>query len=416
MLSTLASVSALLLSYGVLCLGHSLNNTLLGLRATMEHYPDWVTGVMMSGYFLGYIIGIQICSRLIPKVGQIRIFAAFASFASAISLMHILYINPVSWIILRILYGMSISTLYMVIEGWLNSLSNLKTRGRIFSTYMVINFMGLSLGQGFFFVANPGSFQLFAVASVLISLALIPLTLSKNAKQPDNVSLETYSLKRLIQVSPLATLGCMATGLTTGAFWGMGAVCLSHIGLDAKGVATFIGCMLVGGLVCQWPIGYFSDLFNRRIAILCVCGLGAITALMIAVQFSGGEKVTTLSPQLLLLALTFGGFTYTLYSLCIALANDYLDATFIVKASGSLIMLHAMGAIAGPILVAMAMMLWGAHGFFAFFVVVNMLVVMLALRGMTLGRSLPEDTESFVAVPRSTVAIAAMDPRQDEGS
>ena len=196
MFSTILSISALLASFAILCVGHGLQNTLLGVRATLEHYPEWVTGVMMSGYFLGFLFGTSLCSRLVPVVGQIRTFAAFASVASAISLLHALFVNEITWVLLRFVYGVCIAGLYMVIESWLNALSTKQNRGQVLSVYMVLSFLGLALGQLLVFVAEPSDYRLFAIVSICESFALVPLTLSK-AKQPEALPSEHFSLKRL---------------------------------------------------------------------------------------------------------------------------------------------------------------------------------------------------------------------------
>lgn len=410
MFSTIYSVSALLISFSILCLGHGLNNTLLGMRATLEHYPEWVTGLMMSGYFLGFIFGTNLCARLIPIIGQIRTFAAFASIASSISLLHALFVNEVTWILLRIVYGICIAGLYMVIEIWLNVLSDKKNRGSILSVYMTINFLSLALGQIFVFTAEPSEFILFAVVSVLISISLVPLTISKT-KQPENIISEHFSFKRLFIISPLATIGCISTGLTAGAFWGLGAVYFIQIGLPSSSVAMLIAATCIGGLICQWPIGYCSDRFGRRVTIATVLFLSIMVCAQIIFLIQG--KVVELNTMLILLALFFGGFSYTLYSLFIALANDFLEPRFLVKASGGLLSFHAIGAIFGPILASLFMFYIGNNGLFIFIGLVNAVTFTLAVIRTIIGRKIPEaTTESFVSMPRTGAVIIELDPRQ----
>lgn len=412
MLSTIYSVSALLLSFGILCLGHGLNNTLLGVRATLEHYPEWVTGLMMSGYFVGVIIGTNLCSRLIPKVGQIRTFAAFTSIASAISLLHILFVNEITWIILRTIYGVCMAALYMVIESWLNALSTKENRGRILSVYMIVSFLCLALGQIFVFVAQPSEYVLFAVVSVLISVALVPLTISKT-KQPEEIPSDYFSFKRLFTISPLATAGCISTGLTLGAFWGLGAVYFTQIGLPANQVAVLIAATFIGGLIFQWPLGYFSDLFDRRIVISIVLLLSSFTSIQMVYLVQ--DNTHDIDLKMIFLAMFFGGFSYTLYSLFIALANDFLDPKYLVKASGGLISFHAMGAIFGPVLAALTMTQTGNNGLFVFIATINFLLFAFSVLQVIRGRKTSRATkEPFVSMPRTGTAFVELDPRRED--
>jgi len=409
MRATILSLFALLVSYGILCLGHGLNNTLLGVRATMEGFPDWVTGLMMSAYFGGFLTGAFLSAHLIPSVGQIRVFAAFASLASAVSLIHVLVVDEVTWIVLRFVYGMCMSTLYIVIEGWLNVLSTREIRGKLLSVYMAINFLALALGQAFFFLADPESFELFAAVSILISVALIPLTLSQS-KQPETGRVERLGFRRLFRISPLATVGCLSNGLTMGAFWGLSAVYMTRIGLAPDDCALALGVSFVGGLVFQWPIGLFSDMLDRRVTIGAVLiGSGLICAGFV---FMIRGESNQLTPTLLLLSFFFGGFSYTLYSLFIALANDFLDSKQALAASARLISYHAIGAISGPTLASLLMAMVGSSGLFIFIGGINIAISVVAAYQLHRGRTIPVEThEAFVSIPKTTGAVLALDPR-----
>lgn len=410
MLSTIYSVSALLISFGILCLGHGLNNTLLAVRATMEHYPEWVMGLMMSGYFMGFMIGTTLCTHLIPKVGQIRSFATFASVASSVSLLHVLFVNEITWILLRIIYGICIAALYMVIESWLNGLSTRNSRGRILSVYMVISFLCLALGQIFVFIAKPDEYTLFAIVSILISFSLVPLSISK-ARPPEEIPAEHFSFKKLYTISPLATIGCIATGLTLGSFWGLGAVYFTQVGLSSQNVAILIAATFFGGLLFQWPIGYLSDIFDRRVVIALVLLLS--TTICIQIIYFIDTKTTELNITIVILSMLFGGFSYTLYSLFIALANDFLEPRYLVKASAGLIVFHAIGAMFGPLLASFAMMLLGNKGLFIFISVVNGTVFIMSVVKIVAGRKIPTATsEPFVAMPRTSMAFVKLDPRR----
>ena len=79
MLSKIYSVYSLLLSIGILLLGSGLLGTTLGIRAGAEGFSDIVTGIVMSAFFLGYVVGSYVCPRLISQVGHIRTFSALAA-------------------------------------------------------------------------------------------------------------------------------------------------------------------------------------------------------------------------------------------------------------------------------------------------------------------------------------------------
>jgi hypothetical protein len=64
----------------------------------------------------------------------------------------------------------------------------------------------------------------------------------------------------------------------------------------------------------------------------------------------------------------FGAVALPIYSLAVAHANDHLDADQMVGASGKLVLLYGIGAIAGPLLVGLAMQRVGPPGFLLFMI------------------------------------------------
>src|SRR3546814_3348270 len=80
--------ASLLLAVAMLLAGAGLQSTLLSIRAGIEDFPIVVTGLVMSAYYAGYIVGSTVCGPLVYRVGHIRAFAAFAAIASAVPLLH----------------------------------------------------------------------------------------------------------------------------------------------------------------------------------------------------------------------------------------------------------------------------------------------------------------------------------------
>ena len=163
----------LLLGMGVLMLGAGLQSTLLGLRATLEGFPSPVTGIIMSGYYVGYLFGTVAAPRLLRQVGHIRVFAALAAIAASAILVQGLLVNPVTWAGMRLLTGICFAGIYVVAESWLNDRATRSNRGRLMAVYMLILYVGLGAAQFLLLLANPMSATPFMVVSLLISLAMV---------------------------------------------------------------------------------------------------------------------------------------------------------------------------------------------------------------------------------------------------
>ena len=138
---------ALFTGYGVLIIAHGLQGNLLGVRAVLEKFDYISTGSMMSGYFVGYFFGAYFVPKIIIRVGHIRVFAVFASVASLSSLLHVVFVNPVVWTLVRFLTGFSVIAIFIIVESWLNDRANNRNRGKVLSLYMFITFIGLTFGN-----------------------------------------------------------------------------------------------------------------------------------------------------------------------------------------------------------------------------------------------------------------------------
>ena len=152
---------AILLGIGFMMMANGLQGTLLGVRAGIEGFSTFTTGIMMSGYFIGVFVGSFVAPRLVKRVGHIRVFSALASLASISILFHGVYIDPWLWMAMRIVTGISFAGFYVVTESWLNDRASNETRGKVLSIYMVIITGSMGIGQFLLTLAKPDSIDLF---------------------------------------------------------------------------------------------------------------------------------------------------------------------------------------------------------------------------------------------------------------
>ena len=355
--SALLSSWALLFGFGILMIGDGLQGTLLAVRADLEGFSTTTTGIIMSSFYLGFLVGSILTPRIVISVGHIRVFAALAALASAAILVHALFISTAVWIGLRLISGFCLAGLYVVAESWLNDKATNETRGQILSLYMIVTYIGVAIGQLFLNYADPSGFQLFILISILISVAVIPLLLSAGAT-PSFEEPSGLNLIELIQISPVGSIGMFIIGFVSAAFFSVGPVYAKQIGLDLELISYFMAIAVVGTIILQWPIGYLSDHFDRRHVMVIVTLFAACSAIACSV-------ISTTSIVFLLLFVgVFGGLSLPLYSLCVAYTNDRLEPSQMVAASGSLVLISGIGAVLGPILVSALMEHLGTSYFF----------------------------------------------------
>ena len=267
MLKTVGNSWALFLGMGFIMLGNGLQGSLLGLRASIEGFSISVTGLVMSGYYIGMIAGSIIVPRIVSQVGHVRTFGALASLASTAILVHLVFLDPVVWWAMRITTGFAFAGIYIVAESWLNDVAENETRGQLLSFYMLIFWGSMASGQFLLNIAPPESFILFILVSALVSVAVIPILVSANKSPAFGIS-ESVSIRQLFNISPLGVFGILASGVNTGALFGIGAVYAISAGLATREVAIFMSAMILGGTLLQYPLGYLSDRLGRRKIII----------------------------------------------------------------------------------------------------------------------------------------------------
>lgn len=372
MLSTLFPIVSLLTGIGILLIGSGLFGTLLALRAGLAGFPDPVIGLVMSAYFVGFFAGTFFCPGLIRRVGHIRAFAMFATIAAVTAIVHVLLIEPVVWLILRVMTGACLVGIYTVIESWLNAQTPNERRGQVFAAYMAVTLLALAFGQVLITWADPSGFTLFGIASILLSLGLVPIAFTSVA-QPPPVKTPRFSLRFLYATSPAAAAGALASGLVIGAFWGMGPVFAQRVGLDTAGIASFMTATILGGAALQWPIGHWSDRFDRRRVLALVAAAASVFALIsmaAAPKSMAGLMVSTF---------VFGGLAFSVYSISVAHLNDHLRPEESLEGSSGLLMLHGIGAAVGPAAVGLLIAGFGPGSLPVYYAVTLLLLATFVL-------------------------------------
>ena len=262
-------------------LGAGLQSTLLGLRATLEGYAPQITGLIMSAYYVGYLAGTRVASRLLRQVGHVRVFAALAAIASAAILVQGCWVDPLPWAVMRMVSGLCFAGIYVVAESWLNHRANRDNRGRMLALYMLVLYVGLGLAQFLLLSADPLSAVPFMLVSILISLAVLPIVASAQ-QVPERTVPSTLRLRDLYVNSPLGVAAVAVSGMISAIIFSMGPVYARLSGLGTRGVSAFMAVSILAAVSTQYPVGRLSDRMDRRTVIAGVCLLATGAAVAIA--------------------------------------------------------------------------------------------------------------------------------------
>ena len=401
---------ALFLGMGFLMMAYGFQGSLLGVRAVQEEFSLTSTGFMMSGYFVGYFIGAATIPNLISSVGHIRVFAAFASLASLVVLVHSVFINPYIWFILRVLTGISMVCIYTVAESWLNDRSNNKNRGSVLSIYMVILYGSMGIGMFLLNFSSPKNFQPFILVSVITSVALIPILLTKK-KPPTFKKIKAMTLKEVYDTSPFGMVSSLFYGTIQSALFTLLAVYAASMNFSIFEISLVTFLLAVSGAISQFPIGKLSDIYDRRKVIVFstfAASFFAILTLLVSRQIYLPGDLATSKTWFYIFLILFSFCSLPMFSLILAHTNDYIPKEKFVAAGAGLQFTFGLGAMSGPFLCSIFMNLVGSNGFFIFLFFFHTIIGVFGLYRMKVRESVDNPDSQFVAMP-STITPAGIE-------
>ena len=394
---------ALFLGMGFIMLAHGYQGSLLGVRAVQEDFSLVATGFMMSGYYVGYFIGAKTIPGFILRVGHIRVFAAFASIASIVILMHSILIHPFTWFILRVVTGISMVSIYTIAESWLNDRSSNKNRGSVLSIYMIVLYGSMGIGMFFLNFSKPENFQPFILVSLFMSLALIPILLTKR-KAPTFKKISSMSLRELYEVSPLGMVGSLFYGTAQSALFSLLAVYAASMNFTIFEISLVTFLLAISGAVAQFPIGKLSDKFDRRLVIVYTtfgAAFFALCAIVASNQMYLPDNLATSKTWFYIFLILFSFCSLPMFAIIFAHTNDFIPKEKFVAAGAGLQFAFGLGAISGPFLCSVFMNVIGSNGYFVFLIIFHSIIGIFAIHRMRIRGSVENPDSQFVAMPQT---------------
>ena len=408
---------ALFTGYGIIMIAFGFQGNLLGVRSVIEDFSLLATGALMSAYFIGYFIGANIVPNLVARVGHVRVFAAFASMASLSILVHAAVVNPIVWSIARFLTGMSMVSIFIVTESWLNDRANNRSRGKLLSVYMFVTFGSIALGALLLNFSSPIKFEPFILISLLLSIALVPILLTKR-KAPRFKKIIPMKIKELYKISPMGVVVSFCNGLIHSAIFSLTAVYAIKMGFSIFEISLLIFLITIAGAVFQWPVGFISDKMDRRKVIVYSSIISAFFAFLAIASFGTAAELMYLSvnwetnkTMFFIFVTIFAGFSLPIYAINIAHTNDYIPKEKFVSTGAGLQLVMGLGAIGGPITCVIFMDNFGPSGFFIFLIILQIVISVFGFYRMSVRPTEENPDSTFTPLPRNITPLGIeLDP------
>src|SRR5690554_2115480 len=274
-------------------------------------------------------------------------------------LLNLLWVNDISWIVLRALSGFCFAGAAMIVESWLNEVAENKSRGTIFSIYTTINMAASTLGQIAISATGTAGYLPFVLGAISFICALLPTAMT-SSPQPRPLSSAKIDIGLLYRTSPVAAIAAFSVGMANGAFGTLAPVYGYAQGLDTSGIALLFAVAAILGAAAQIPFGRLSDRIDRRLVMIGLSGFAALVGAATVIINPG--------PNWLMFVL-FGAYGFAanpIYAVAVAHANDFARDGDFAKIAGGMLLILGIGLAIGP---TVASLLMGVLGPVALFVV-----------------------------------------------
>ena len=404
---SLISFAALFLSVALVQLGIGVLAPLDALAGAEAGFTTREIGLLGSAHFLGFFIGCVAAPALVARAGHARAFATLTAIGVVSILLHAIIVDPLAWMAFRVAGGMTVAGSYTVVESWLQAKLENSNRGRVLSTYRIVDMSGAVGSQLLLIQLDPGAYVSYIVVAIIAVVSLTPLSLT-TAKPPPSPKRPRLQPLRALKISPLGALGVIVVGATSSSFRMVSPIYAAELDLTKTDLAYFLAAAMLGGAIAQPGAGWLADKFDRRYVLIWL----SVAAIAVCLTLSTG--VMTASPTLLIIgSLLFGMATMPLYSVSAAHANDYCPKDFIVELNASLMFMFAVGAIVSPTLAAELISLFGANALWLYISVAHVALIVFGLYRMT-RRPSPAERQDYRWLPRTTMVLGRLFDRSED--
>lgn len=385
-----------LLSMFILMLGSGLFGTLVSLRLKIDGEADLAIGIITSVFYLGMFIGSVQLTSILTKVGHIRSFAGFTAVFAVSILATGMKQDIYLWALARFFSGYSLAGLYIAVESWILGLSNKGNRGRFLALYMVALYGGSAAGQFFLNPAHMHDITPFCIAAILSILSIIPVTVMMS-KAPAIKSSKHLPFLKLYKISPTGVIGCVISGIIIASVYGLMPAYFKGAGYEVKDISMLMFYAICGGVLLQYPLGYISDLIDKRLILLflCLLGVGACSALIGCAFFA-----QTHFTLMLIITFIFGGIIFSIYPVCMSHLCDYITSKSIIEATKGLMIAYGIGSVSGPLIISYAMNL-----FVSFATVLLSFATLIAIRLVQSRKAIHATANNMKVTPESTYIL-----------
>ncbi|MGF1687958.1 MFS transporter [Photobacterium japonica] len=316
--------------------------SLLPLSLVSHNIPTHAASWLASIFYVGLLLGSMLIEPIIKRIGHRLAFIGFiALLALSVAVMAV-YTTLGVWLAARFIAGMAVAGIFVVIESWLLIGDSKEERAKNLGLYMTSLYGGTTVGQFGIGMFGTTGMTPFVVVVMLLSFAMLPAFISKNANPAieEHVSL---TWKQILGISKPALIGCLVSGIVMGSIYGLLPLALRASATTSNNdqIGVLMAATVLGGMSIQPIIGKLSCRMSKSLLLALVSILGVFAMGIYQLDQNYMTHIVALA--------LLGMSAFALYPIAITLACDGIESSSIVSATQIMLFSYSVGSALGPV-------------------------------------------------------------------
>ncbi|MEZ9176528.1 MFS transporter [Vibrio kanaloae] len=334
---TRITVPVIALSFYAIASGYLMSS--LPLMLSEFDLDSSLSSWLASAFYAGLLAGTLLIERAIARVGHKDAFVMALSIFIATIIVLPMLAHQAIWLLARFVAGISVAGIFVIVESWLMS-GDESQRAKRLAIYMCSLYGGSAIGQlGIGYLGTTGGVPFIAIFTLLFG-AIIVLIYGQTTPPPIHDA-QSLSFKQISKLNHSALIGCIVSGLTLGAIYGLMPVELAQRNISQSDIGSLMALVIMGGMAVQPMVTWLSRYVGQVLlmALFSLLGVASIAALTM------NNELQMLGMSLFVLGMA----TFALYPIAINLGCRNLDPSYLVSVTQVMLLCYSIGSVAGPL-------------------------------------------------------------------
>jgi len=364
------SLAAVIAATMVVAVTLGLSWPLLSLILDARGVEPALIGLSSATQTIAIVVVLPFVPRILTRFGTLPVMAWSLATMVAMLLALPLFDDVMAWFPIRFVLGAASETLLVAADIWVNQSADERRRGRIIGIYSFALSAGFAIGPLIINLTGIDGWAPFLIGAAIVALGGLPLALARGTAPPIE-GRPSARLLHFLTLAPTLMLAGLMFGLIDSAVFSFMPLYGLGNGLDQATVTIVLTVMVVGSMLAQIPVGWLSDLCDRRL-MLIVCGLVNLGAAALLPAVVGGVLQW---PLFVLWGAALGAF----YTLGMVLIGARFRGADLAAVNVVFIMVWGIGSTAGPALTGAAFDAIGPPGLPLVAVIASLAFVIVAV-------------------------------------